>query len=133
MAFLEGKNVALGTSLIMFLQVLSGTIMISVGQNLFSQRLGSILASSAPSVDIKAVLAAGNEGLVEKMSRIYDYQLVDDIMMAYNQSIAYVFRFALILSCLTIVGSLGIEWRNINKERDVKRSTASSEALAGDS
>jgi hypothetical protein len=118
MAFLEGKNVALGTSLIMFLQVLSGTIMVSVGQNLFLQHLRSILATSAPSINLNAVMAAGNEGLAEKMGKLYEPHIVSDIMVAYNQSIAYVFRFAMILSCLTIVGSAGMEWRNINKEKD---------------
>jgi hypothetical protein len=118
MAFLKGKDIALGTSLIMFLQVLSGTIMVSVGQNLFSQRLRAVLATSAPGVDLEVVLAAGNEDLVEKMGRVYSAALVGDIMVAYNQTLAYVFRFAMILTCLTLVGSAGMEWRNIKKERD---------------
>ena len=115
MAFLKGKDVALGTSLIMFLQVMSGTIMISVGQNLFEQRLSSTLATSAPGVSLQAVLSAGNEGLAEKMGMIYTPPQVNDILLAYNQSIDYVFLFAMALSCLSIVGSLGMEWRNIKK------------------
>ena len=120
MAFLNGKDIALGTSLIMFLQVMSGTVMISVGQNLFEQRLASNLAASAPGVDLQVVLSAGNEGLAEKMQQRYDTAQVDGILAAYNQSIDYVFVFALALACLTIVGSAGMEWRNINKERDAE-------------
>ena len=120
MAFLNGKDIALGTSLIMFLQVMSGTVMISVGQNLFEQRLASNLAASAPGVDLQVVLSAGNEGLAEKMQQRYDTAQVDGILTAYNQSIDYVFVFALALACLTIVGSAGMEWRNINKERDAE-------------
>jgi hypothetical protein len=118
MAFLKGKDIALGTSLIMFLQVLSGTIMVSVGQNLFAQRLRSILTTSAPAVDLEVVFAAGNEDLVGKLGKVYDQELVGKIMDAYNQSLGYVLQFAMILTCLTIVGSVGMEWRNIKKESD---------------
>jgi hypothetical protein len=118
MAFLKGKDVALGTSLIMFVQYLSGTIMVSVGQNLFAQRLRALLATSAPAVDLEVVFAAGNEEVFEKMGRVYEPVLVSEIMVAYNQTLAYVFQFAMILTCLTIVGSVGMEWRNIKKEKD---------------
>ena len=126
MAFLKGKDIALGTSLIMFLQVLSGTVMVSAAQNLFSQRLSSKLATSAPGVSLQVVLSAGNEDLAKKMSEKYEPNLVKGILVAYNQSIVYVFLFALILSCLTVIGSAGMEWRNIKKETDQKASHRSS-------
>ncbi len=118
MALLKGKDVALGTSLIMFLQVMSGTIMVSVGQNLFEQHLSSNLAASAPGVNVQVVLSAGNKDLAEKMGQTYNVAQVKNILVAYNQSIDYVFILALALSCLSIVGSVGMEWRNINKEQD---------------
>ncbi|KAK5656797.1 hypothetical protein OQA88_4345 [Cercophora sp. LCS_1] len=127
MALLKGKDVALGSSLIMFLQVMSGTIMVSVGQNLFTQRLGSSLAASAPGVSLDVVLSAGNEEIAQKMGRIYGPEQVAGILTAYNESIVYVFFFAMILACLTIIGSVGMEWRNINKVQVYEGGTHTSE------
>lgn len=121
MAYLSGKDGSLGTSLIMFIQVMSGTIMVSVGQNLFTQRLTSKLAAEAPGVSLQVVLAAGNEGLVEQMSRVYSQTQVGEILVAYNETLNYVFLLSTVLSCLTIIGAAGMEWRNINKKREEAR------------
>ncbi|KXX73819.1 putative HC-toxin efflux carrier TOXA [Madurella mycetomatis] len=129
MALLEGKEAALGTSLIMFLQVMSGAIMVSVGQNLFLQRLASNLAESVPGVDLEVVLSAGNDDLAQKMASVYTPAQVADILVAYNQSIVYVFFFAMILACLSIIGSVGMEWKNINKMRDNDAEHSSEEEL----
>lgn len=119
-ALLKGNDIALGTSLVMFLQVMSGTVMVSVGQNLFEQRLSSTLATSAPGVNLQVVLSAGNEGLAEKMIAIYTPTQVQEILGAYNKSLDCVFLFALVLSCLSAVGSLGVEWRNIRRINEVQ-------------
>lgn len=124
MAILEGNDIALGTSLIMFLQVMSGTIMVSVGQNLFEQRLSSKLAASAPGVSLQAVLSAGNEDLAAKMRKIYEPSQVNHILVSYNQSLDYVFLFAMVLSCFSIIGSISMEWKNINNILDAQGESA---------
>ena len=125
---LKGKDIPLATSLIMFLQILSGTIMVSVGQNVFVQRLGPSLAAHAPGVDPLIVISAGNENLAEKMARYYSPDTVERILVAYNNALHHVFVFALALTCITAIGSIGVEWRNLKKLHE-KPATSTEEEL----
>ena len=58
-------------------------------------------------------MAAGNEQLEAKLKGTFSSGQIQKVVVAYNDSLTYVFLLALVLSCLTCIGSLGVQWRNI--------------------
>ena len=112
---LTGKDVPLGTSAIIFVQTLFGTIFLSVGQNVFQDRLVRTLQERVPRVDPKVVIDSGAADLAQTMSKLYP-QDVQGILVAYAEAIRAVFLVALVLSCLSIFGSALCEWKSVKKE-----------------
>ncbi len=66
---LTGSDVSLGTSLMVFAQTMSGTVLNSVANNVFQGELISALADLP--VDPAVVVAAGANGLVQAMTKVY--------------------------------------------------------------
>lgn len=106
---LQKPDVPIGTSLMFFSQLLGGTIFVSVGQNVFENQLRQRLASVS-SFDAGGLLDSGATSLVELPASIKPAVLV-----AYNESLRQVFRVGLILTCITILGALAMEWRSVKK------------------
>ncbi|KAM0810171.1 putative Major facilitator superfamily transporter [Seiridium cardinale] len=112
-AALKGPQMALGTSIIMFLQILAGAILVSVAQNVFYSDLPKQLAATAPGVSAQTVIALGADSLPSKLAAMYSPAEVRNILTAYNDSIRSVFIVAVAVSSLSVIGSAGVEWKNI--------------------
>jgi len=111
---LSKKDVPIGTSLIAFVQQLGGAIFMAIGQTVFNNNLISG-ASKIPGLDASAIVNAGATHLrtivkPEDMERLLDI---------YNTAIVHVFYVALSLTCLTIFGSLTMEWKSIKQKKPV--------------
>ncbi|KAJ7683602.1 major facilitator superfamily domain-containing protein [Mycena rosella] len=90
------QDIPTGTSLIMFMQTLGGALFISVGQNVFTNKLVSGLASQVPGVNPAIVLSAGATSLRDS---------IDALISAFYVSVA--------MACLSLVGSSAIEWKSV--------------------
>lgn len=112
---LKGRDIALGTSAMIFMQTISGTIFLSVAQNLFTDHLVQELAAHAPGVDAQFVVAAGAADIQATMSKVYSPAQVTEIIASYAAALQKVFLLALILATLTVLGSATLEWKNVNK------------------
>ncbi|KAI3536345.1 AflT/aflT/transmembrane protein [Colletotrichum filicis] len=112
----QGRDVALATSLLIFLQSLGGTVFLAVAQNIFHSRLISELSQNVPNVNPAVVIDAGGSGLVESMRSIYP-DSVDGIIGAYNKALQNVFLIATVLGCLTVFGCVFIEWKSVKKDK----------------
>lgn len=112
----QGRDVALATSLLIFLQSLGGTVFLAVAQNVFHSRLISELSRNVPNVNPVVVIDAGGSGLVESMRSIYP-DSVDGIIGAYNKALQNVFLIATVLGCLTVFGCVFIEWKSVKKDK----------------
>ncbi|KAF9872395.1 major facilitator superfamily transporter [Colletotrichum karsti] len=110
----EGRDIALATSLLVFLQTLGGTVFLAVAQNIFSSRLVSELRRNVPNVNPAVVIEAGASGLADSMRKIYP-DSVDGIIGAYNRALQNVFLVATVLGCLTVLGIAFIEWKSVKK------------------
>ncbi|KAK1674095.1 major facilitator superfamily transporter [Colletotrichum godetiae] len=115
----QGRDVALATSLLIFLQSLGGTVFLAVAQNIFHSRLIFELNRNVPNVDPAVVIDSGGSGLVESMRRIYP-DSVDGIVGAYNKALQNVFLIATVLGCLTFFGCVFIEWKSVKKDKPKK-------------
>ncbi|KAJ7075565.1 major facilitator superfamily domain-containing protein [Mycena belliarum] len=103
------QDIPIGTSLIMFMQTLGGALFVSVGQNVFTNKLVSGLASNVPGVNPSIVLNAGATSLRSAV----DAQSLPAVLEVYNQALVSAYYVSVAMACLSIVGALAIEWRSI--------------------
>ncbi|KAK4158311.1 MFS general substrate transporter [Chaetomidium leptoderma] len=110
---LEGDDIALGTSVIMFAETLSGSVFLAVCENVFETRLIRELEFRAPNADPAYVIASGASGLRAAMSQLYDVQTVDNIIESFVAALQPVWTVAVVLAALSVLGSLATEWVSV--------------------
>lgn len=116
---------AVGTALILFATTLFGAIFVSVGQNVLDQQLATKLANIAGiNISPAQIQTAGITGLFQMVPA----QLHNAVLYAYNSALRRTFLVGLILACLTILGSLGMEWRSVKKEQQKQADKAMGKA-----
>ena len=114
---LPRKEVAIGASLMLFGQTLFGAIFVSVGQNVLDQQLATRLARiSGINITPEKIESAGITGLFKIIPLQYRTVVLD----AYNSSLRFCFLVALIFGCLSVIGSVGMEWRSVKKDQKTK-------------
>lgn len=106
---LDLSDVPVGVAIAMFTQLLGGTLFVSVGQNVFTNKLIVNLADTLPNISAQAVVSSGASNL-QKLVQPSD---LPALLTAYNGGLAQTFMVSLILSCLTIVGAVSMEWKSI--------------------
>lgn len=117
---LPRSEVSVGISLMLFAQPLGGAIFVSVGQNVLDQRLATRLGSTLGiNITSEQIETGGITGLF-KMIPPQDHTAV---LQAYNASLRVCFIVALVLTCLSVIGSLGMEWRSVKNEGGPKKET----------
>ncbi|PSN68221.1 MFS general substrate transporter, partial [Corynespora cassiicola Philippines] len=111
-ATLPLADTAIGTSLMMFCQMFGGSIFVSVAGNLFTNKLleglagiGELGMTPRETIDAGATqldtLFGGNPFLLA------------EVKIQYNAAIILTFRTALIMSCLSILGVVFVEWKSV--------------------
>ncbi|RYP85119.1 hypothetical protein DL770_005099 [Monosporascus sp. CRB-9-2] len=106
---LPTDDVPIGTSLMLFSQLLGGAVFISVGQNILGTQLLERL-EGVPGFDATFIQ---NEGATT-ITLLPD-SIKPTVISAYNQALRKVFQVGLIITCLTIFGALTMEWRSVKK------------------
>ncbi|KAK1752244.1 major facilitator superfamily domain-containing protein [Echria macrotheca] len=113
----SGPDASIGMSMMIFAQTLSGTIWISVGNNIFQDRLVAEIETRAPGVDPKTVVAAGAGEIAISLGKIYP-DAIGQILEAYSAALRQLWVLVVILACLGALGCVFIEWKSV--KRDVK-------------
>ncbi|KAJ7158473.1 major facilitator superfamily domain-containing protein [Mycena filopes] len=111
-AVLPLADVPTGTALIMFLQMMGGSLFVSVAQAAFENRLTSGLRADVPGVDPGVVLRAGATSLKDAVPAA----LVGEVLEVYNAALVGAFYVATATACLSVVGTLAIEWKSVKPE-----------------
>lgn len=106
-------DVSIGTASVIFAQTLGGAIFISAGQNIFTNKLLSNFHTMVPQLDPAVILATG----ATELRSIVHPDLVHAVIVAYNGALVRVFYLAVSLACLTIFGSLGMQWRSVKETK----------------
>ncbi|PVH88509.1 putative HC-toxin efflux carrier [Cadophora sp. DSE1049] len=112
---LDISLVPIGTSIVIFVQTLGGALFVSIGQNVFSNKLVEGLAKYAPSVDPLSVLRIGATSL--QSSPDLDKADLPGVIMAYNGALTHSFLVAAIMAAFTIIGSGCIEWKSVKGKK----------------
>ncbi|RSL82241.1 Efflux pump aflT [Fusarium oligoseptatum] len=109
-AVLPLKDVSIGTAMVMFVQMLGGALFVSVAQNLFTNQLvKNLMALDIPDLHPEAIVHAGATSL----RSMIDPEALPEVLTAYNMALVKTFQLALIMSCLSILGALGVEWKSV--------------------
>lgn len=106
-------DIPVGTSVIMFIQTLGGALMISVAQNIFTNRLLSNLAAGVPDVDPRIVLNTGATSLAKAIGS----QDLRAVLVAYNSAITQTWYVSVAMASLTIFGAVVMEWKSVKGKK----------------
>ena len=107
------QDVPTGSSLMNLSQLVGGAIFVSVGQNIFANRLISGLAT-IPGIDTSSVIKTGATTL---RNIVDDPASLRRVLAIYNNSLVEVFRVALGLSCVSFIGAVGMEWKSVKSKK----------------
>ncbi|PQE05040.1 major facilitator superfamily transporter protein [Rutstroemia sp. NJR-2017a BBW] len=110
---LAAVDVPTGAVILIFAQIIGGTIWLSVAQNILTSQLLHGLKDSMPSSNPQMILdmnATGLRGLVGA-------QNLDSVLVVYNHGITRVFCCAVALSAAALIAAAGMEWKSIKKTR----------------
>ena len=113
---LDLKDVPTGTSIINFSLTLGGALFISVGQNIFTNRLLTNLAETVHNIPAAVVLATGATSLREAVTQI-DPDSLPLVLTAYNSAVIETFYVSVAMACLSILGALGMEWKSVKGKK----------------
>ncbi|KAL6860390.1 hypothetical protein ACO1O0_004418 [Amphichorda felina] len=108
-------DVPVGTSLMFFMQLLGAAIFVSAGENVLANQLARRL-SALPGFDGAAGGQVASGGATSLISSLPEGLRVP-ALEAYNQALRQVFLIGLVMSCLTILGTAGLEWRSTQKKK----------------
>lgn len=84
-------------------------VFISVAQSVLTNKLASGLTSELPNLDASKVLAAGATSFRSTVPQ----SMLPAFLRVYNDAIIHTFYVGLALGCLSMLGSLLIEWKRI--------------------
>ncbi|KAH0559978.1 hypothetical protein GP486_003494 [Trichoglossum hirsutum] len=112
---LQLADIASGTALIVFAESLGGSLFLSVGQSIFTNKLIDGLVSQVPNLDPSIVLQTGAVGLKYAI----DPEYLPDVLAAYNHAITKTFCVSVALSCFTIFGAIFTEWKSVKGNKPV--------------
>lgn len=113
---LSDKDLSIGTALVMFMQIMGGSLFVSVGSNVFGNKLAEYVAEYAPGLDIAVVVGAGATSIQTTIRDQYP-QDADGVTLAYNNALMQTFLVAVALAAVSIVGSGFMEWRSVKGKK----------------
>ncbi|KAI9792094.1 MAG: MFS sugar transporter [Peltula sp. TS41687] len=108
-------DVPTGTAVVVFSQSLGGALFVSVGQNVFNNRLIAGLRTAAPGLDPSIVLNVGATSLKSQIPQQY----LSGVILAYNKAVTQTFYVSVAMACLTIIGALSLEWKSVKGKKIV--------------
>ncbi|CAK4001839.1 HC-toxin efflux carrier TOXA [Lecanosticta acicola] len=106
---LPPEEVPIALSLNFLFQSLAGAIFVPIGQTVLNSQLLSGLKSSLPGLDPAIITKAGATGWRE----VVPDAVLSGVVEVYNDALTKVFLVGAVCGALSLVGSLGLEWRSV--------------------
>ncbi|KAF7323823.1 DHA14-like major facilitator [Mycena kentingensis (nom. inval.)] len=116
---LDMKDIPTGTSIIMFSQTLGGALFISIGQNVFTNKLVDGLLARVPTLNPLVVLSTG----ATSIKSVVGEADIAAVLLAYNDALVSAFYVSIAMASLSLVGSLAIEWKSV-KGKNIEMAAA---------
>lgn len=119
---LPTHDVPIGSSLMLFSQLLSGAIFVSIGQNVLNNELLQKLAG-IPGFDASTVLDSGATTITALPE-----PLRSAVLVVYNAALRRVFQVGLVMTCLTLLGAVAMEWRSVKSKKPATKDKTGEDA-----
>ena len=116
---LKLEDIPIGTASLLFIQLLGGSLFVSVGNNLFTNNLVKNLVKAIPDLNPQVVVNAGATNLKNAI----DAASIPQVLIAYNAALVKTYQVSLVLACLSILGAVAIEWRSV-KGKNIEAAVA---------
>lgn len=107
------EDIPTASVIVSFAQTLGGVVFVSVGQNIFQSSLIPRLEKAVGGIDASVLIAPGDLDLKDRFSP----EQLPAVLAAYNGALTNTFYAAVALSCLTMIGALGMEWKSVKKDK----------------
>lgn len=114
---LADADVPTGVVVLIFAQILGGTIFLSVAENVFSNRLVAEISKAVPGLDAGHLLHAGATSL----RQVVTGEELKRVVEAYSRGLSQTFLVAVGLAALGFFGAAGTEWRSVKKKGQERR------------
>ena len=104
------QDIPTGLAVVGFFQNLGPAIMLSAGNNVLNERLLEYIgALGIKGLDTAAVVQAGATAI----RTLVPVEHLSSVVVAYNMALRKTFEVALIMSCLSLVGGVFMEWKSV--------------------
>lgn len=110
---LDPKEVSIGMSIVVFGQGIGPAIMITAAQTIFQSRLKSNLQQVAPGVNATSVENLGLTGLRQQIGG----DALQKALLGYDEAVTQTLYLPVALTCLMLLGAVGMEWRSVKKKQ----------------
>ncbi|KAJ6619077.1 MFS transporter [Mycena sp. CBHHK59/15] len=115
---LDVNDVAIGTSIPIFMDKLGGALFISIAQNVFTNKLVFGLVAHVPGVSPTLVLSAGATSLKTAIPTEY----LPAVLQVYNDALMSAVYVSVAMTVLSFVGAAAMEWKSI-KGKNIEMAT----------
>lgn len=106
---LDLADIPTGTAIIVFAQTLGGALFVSIGNNVFRNKLAEYLAKYIPNVDPALILKTGATGL----QSVVDKADLPGVLLAYNDALTQTFIVGAAMASTSLIGALFVEWKSV--------------------
>ena len=106
-------DIPTATAIINFSMSLGGALFVSVGQNIFTNRLLTNIAAGVPSLNPSTIL---NTGATSLRNAVGSADL-NGVLFAYNDALTQTYYVSLAMACFSIIGALGMEWKSVKGKK----------------
>ncbi|CAF9938024.1 hypothetical protein IMSHALPRED_000629 [Imshaugia aleurites] len=106
-------DVPTAVAIMNFCSTLGGALFIAVGQNIFTNRLSTNLATDVPILNPSIVLNTGATSLRDAVGSAS----LEGVLKAYNDALTHTYYVSVAVACLSIIGALGMEWKSVKGKK----------------
>ena len=110
---LSPKEVTIGYGIVQFGSQLGPVIYLSASVTLFTNRLRVEIQEYAPGTDVNLLENAG----LSEIRNVIGGDRLGQVLLGYGNAVAQTLYLPLALTCLTIFGSLAMEWKSVKQKR----------------
>lgn len=110
---LAPSDTGTGLAVILFAQNFGPAVFVAAAQTIFTNRLSENLHQLAPHLNVTSIESMG---LGELKSHVGAGGL-EAVLLGFDRSLIQTWYLAVALTCMTMLGSLAMEWKNIKQKR----------------
>ena len=110
---LDMSEVPIATALMFFLQLFGASVFVSVGESVLTNRLVNYVNRHVPGVNGADFAKAG----ATNFRSVIPEQYLPGVIQECNTALTQIFEIAVVMACLTTIGSLAMEWKSVKVKK----------------